>query len=86
MSLKITTLLLLVTFSTFAQKVKVPVDTTSTSTHSVTIKGKTIPYKAELGFQPVWDESGNPVATLNYTYYSRTDIKDDQTRPLDNKL
>ena len=82
MSLKITTLLLLVTYSTFAQKVKVPVDTTSTSTHSVTIKGKTIPYKAELGFQPVWDESGNPVATLNYTYYSRTDIKDDQTRPL----
>ena len=80
----LSTLALLVCFTstTIAQQVKAPVDTTITSTHSVTIKGQNIPYKAELGFQPVWDNSGNPVATLNYTYYTRTDIKDNQTRPL----
>ena len=74
--------LLCFTSTTIAQQVKAPVDTTITSTHSVTIKGQNILYKAELGFQPVWDNSGNPVATLNYTYYTRTDVKDNQTRPL----
>ena len=86
MNLKTTlsALALLVCFASAlrAQQVKAPVDTTITSTHSVTIKGQNIPYKAELGFQPVWDNSGNPVATLNYTYYTRTDVKDNQTRPL----
>ena len=65
-----------------AQQVKAPVDTTMISKHLVRIKGKPVPYTAELGFQPVWDASGNPIATLNYTYYSRTDIADNQTRPL----
>ena len=86
MNLKITFFKSLLAFGFFttltAQKVSVPVDTTIISNHSVAIKGKTIPYQAELGFQPVWDDMGNPVATLNYTYYSRTDIKDNQTRPL----
>ncbi len=72
---------LLITAS-YAQQVKAPVDTTMISKHSVSIKGKNIPYAAELGFQPVWDKSGKPVATLNYTYYSRTDISDNQNRPL----
>ena len=74
MNLKTTlsTLALLVCFTstTIAQQVKAPVDTTITSTHSVTIKGQNIPYKAELGFQPVWDNSGNPVATLNSVSYT----------------
>ncbi|RXG15593.1 carboxypeptidase C (cathepsin A) [Leeuwenhoekiella aestuarii] len=86
MNLKITFFKSLLAFGFFttltAQRVSVPVDTTIISNHSVAIKGKTIPYQAELGFQPVWDDMGYPVATLNYTYYSRTDIKDNQTRPL----
>ncbi|MAW94694.1 MULTISPECIES: carboxypeptidase [unclassified Leeuwenhoekiella] len=68
--------------TSYAQQVKAPVDTTMISKHSISIKGKTVPYSAELGFQPVWDKNGNPVATLNYTYYSRSDVSDNQTRPL----
>ena len=63
-------------------QVKVPIDTTIVTTHTTTIKGKTIPYTATAGFQPVWDDEGMPIASLLYTYYKRSDIKDDQSRPL----
>lgn len=66
----------------FAQQIKVPVDTVITTKHEVTIKGSNVPYTASTGFQPVWDDKGNPIASLYYTYYKRSDIKDDQTRPL----
>ncbi|SHI61928.1 S10 family peptidase [Aquimarina spongiae] len=75
-------LLLLLVVTLNAQHVKVPIDTTIVSNHSTTIKGKTIPYKATVGFQPVWDENGIPIASLCYTYYKRSDIKNDQNRPL----
>ena len=65
-----------------AQDVTVPVDTTIVTKHTAIIKGATIPYTATVGFQPVWDESGAPIASLLYTYYKRTDIKNDETRPL----
>lgn len=52
------------------------------STHETTIKGKRIPYKATAGTQPVWNEEGEPIASLFYTYYERTDISDKTTRPL----
>ncbi len=65
-----------------AQKVEVPVDTTVVTNHSTVIKGKTIPYKATVGFQPVWDENRTPIASLCYTYYKRSDIKNDENRPL----
>src|SRR5690606_33599051 len=39
-------------------------------------------YTATTGTQPVWDEEGNPTATLFYTYYQRSDIKDRSKRPL----
>ncbi len=66
----------------YAQQVTPPIDTTIVTNHSTTIKGKTIPYKATVGFQPVWDEKGMPIASLCYTYYKRSDIKNDQNRPL----
>ncbi|WP_031425040.1 S10 family peptidase [Flavimarina sp. Hel_I_48] len=65
-----------------AQQVKVPIDTIITTQHTATIKGSKVPYTANTSFQPVWDEKGNPIASLYYTYYKRTDIKDDQARPL----
>ena len=67
---------------TFAQKVKVPVDTTVVTNHSVTIKGKNINYSAQTGMQPVWDDQGNPIASLYYTYYKRSDLKNTENRPL----
>jgi len=50
--------------------------------HSVTIKGQAINYTATVGTQPVWNEDGMPIAALSYTYYERSGIKDNSTRPL----
>jgi len=52
------------------------------TSHSVTIKGQTVPYTATAGTQPVWDEDGKPMASLFYTYYERSDISDKESRPL----
>ena len=65
-----------------AQKLKVNVDSSVTTSHVVTIKGKLVPYTATVGTQPVWNNSGNAVAGLLYTYYQRTDVKNTDTRPL----
>lgn len=48
----------------------------------VTIKGNRIPYEAMAGTQPVWGEDGNPIATLFYVYYRRTDVQDISRRPI----
>ncbi len=61
---------------------KIPVDTTVSSTHSVTVNGERFTYIAETGTQPVWNETGDPIAALHYTYYTRNDIKDRSSRPL----
>jgi len=50
--------------------------------HTVTIKGKTVPYKATTGTLPVWDSEGKAIAGLFYTYYERTDIQNKDSRPL----
>ena len=50
--------------------------------HTVTIKGKTIPYKATAGTLPVWDSEGKPIAGLFYTYYERSDVQNRDSRPL----
>lgn len=50
--------------------------------HKTKIKGDNISYTATIGTQPVWNEEGDAVATLHYTYYKRSGIKDDSTRPL----
>ncbi|GAA4276185.1 S10 family peptidase [Aquimarina mytili] len=78
---------LLIVFAIFpliaeAQKVEIPIDTTITTNHTTIIKGKTISYKAIVGFQPVWNKERKPIASLSYTYYKRTDIKNDENRPL----
>lgn len=71
-----------ISLTAFSQQVKLPVDTMVVSTHAVTINGKNINYTAQTGTQPVWDEKGVPVASLFYTYYKRSDIKNTENRPL----
>lgn len=61
---------------------QVPIDKKVMTEHKAQINGKKIPYRATTGTQPVWDDEGHPTATLFYTYYQRTDIKDDTNRPL----
>lgn len=65
-----------------AQDRKLPVEFTNTTTHTVTINGQRVPYTATAGTQPVWDENGDPVASLFYTYYERSDVQDKSKRPL----
>ena len=73
---------LLISFLSHAQKRKLPVDTIVITNHSTVIKGKKLNYQAQTGTQPVWDDDGNPIASLFYTYYKRTDVKSDSERPL----
>lgn len=61
---------------------KLEIDSKNTTKHSTKINGKKINYTATTGTQPVWDKDGNPTASLFYTYYQRSDIKDNSTRPL----
>ena len=65
-----------------AQDRKIPVDTIVTTNHTTKIKGETVNYQAQTGTQPVWNTEGKPIATLFYTYYKRTDVKNGTERPL----
>ncbi|WP_439151104.1 S10 family peptidase [Winogradskyella sp.] len=82
MKLKLTFLLLAFVSLSFSQNLKIPIDTTIVTTNSITIKGKQINYKAETGFQPVWDDDGKIIASLYYTYYKRTNDSKDNKRPI----
>ncbi|GGK15375.1 carboxypeptidase [Yeosuana aromativorans] len=68
-------------YSVNSQNIKIPADTSVVTTHTVTIKNQLISYKAIAGTQPVWNEKGEPIATLFYTYYERDKV-DKKNRPL----
>src|SRR5690606_30188624 len=65
-----------------AQSVAAPLDTAVTTEHVVTIDGLRVPYRATAGHQPVFSAAGNPIATLFYVYYERSDVRDRTERPL----
>jgi carboxypeptidase C (cathepsin A) len=69
-------------FSLNAQTREIPIDTIVTTNHTTQIKGKPVNYQAQTGTQPVWNDEGKPIATLFYTYYRRTDVKNGSQRPL----
>lgn len=73
---------LFLVFNLNSQDRKIVVDTIVTTNHTTKIKGETVNYQAETGTQPVWNEDGKPIATLFYTYYKRTDVKNGSHRPL----
>ena len=61
---------------------QIDVDSVVTTQHKTTILGHSVKYSASIGTQPVWDNDGNAIATLHYTYYQRMDVKDISRRPL----
>ncbi len=65
-----------------AQDRVLPVDTMIITDHDVTIRGQNVPYQVTTGTQPVWNDDGQVIATLHYTYYRRTDRDDLSVRPL----
>lgn len=64
----------------YQQEVKV--ESAVTTDHAVTIKGQKVAYRATAGTQPVWNDDREPIASVFYVYYERTDVKDRATRPL----
>src|SRR5574344_257751 len=64
------------------EAISIEADSVVVTEHRTQINGQRITYKAHTGTQPVWDENGHPTATLFYTYYQRSDIKDNSNRPL----
>jgi carboxypeptidase C (cathepsin A) len=68
--------------SIFAQGRHIDVESSVITNHTANILGDRFQYSATTGTQPVWDEDGNPIATLFYTYYQRKDIDDIDQRPL----
>ena len=66
----------------FPQDRKLEASSKVVTSHQVTIKNKLISYTATAGTQPVWDKEGKVIASLFYTYYERSDIKDKSNRPL----
>jgi carboxypeptidase C (cathepsin A) len=65
-----------------AQSRSIPADTMVITNHTTTINGVKVAYTATTGTQPVWDEAGEPVATLFYTYYKRSGTGNTADRPL----
>ena len=61
---------------------KIVIDESKTSSHSTKVNSKKFDYTATTGTQPVWDEEGNPIASLFYTYYQRSKVKNRAARPL----
>lgn len=65
-----------------AQKREIKVDGSVTTQHEVIIKGERVPYNATAGTQPVWNDDGDPIATVFYVFYERSDIQDKSRRPI----
>ncbi|MAI37183.1 carboxypeptidase [Alteromonas sp.] len=74
----------LFTFNAIAQEHDraIEIDSKVVTEHETKILGKRVKYSATTGTQPVWNSKDEAVATLFYTYYKRTDVKDDAKRPL----
>lgn len=77
-------IILLVSFSSAAKdhSRKIEIDSSNTTKHSTTINGNKIKYTATTGTQPVWNSDGEPTASLFYTYYQRSGVKNKAKRPL----
>ena len=80
---KYLTFIFLISFiSIQAQDIRIPLDTSVTTNGEVLINNQKITYQAKTGMQPVWDDHGEIIASLYYTYYKRTNIKNSSTRPI----
>ncbi len=60
----------------------IKIDSSVVTEHETKILGKRVKYSATTGTQPVWNSKDEAVATLFYTYYQRTDVKENTERPL----
>ena len=75
-------ILIISIMSVQAQDSRIPLDTTIVTTNEVSVNGQKITYKATTGMQPVWDDHGEVIASLYFTYYQRTNVKNREKRPI----
>lgn len=61
---------------------QIPIESKTVTEHSVEINGETVDYSATAGTLPVWNDEGDPTATLFYTYYQREDVDNREQRPI----
>ena len=66
----------------WSQTRTLPVDTNVTTKHKLTTQNDSFNYTATTGTQPVWDENGDPIASLHYTYYTKDNVGNRSQRPL----
>ena len=59
-------LTLIISLTSLGQR-SIAADTSIITDNTVTINGQKITYQATTGTQPLWDEAGEPIATLHYT-------------------
>ncbi|SNT35602.1 Carboxypeptidase C (cathepsin A) [Ekhidna lutea] len=78
----LTLFLLTCFFFIHAQDRSIPADEVISTNHEITVKGKSVPFKATTGTQPVWNDEEKAIAAVHFTYYERTDIKNKASRPL----
>ncbi|KKL54042.1 hypothetical protein LCGC14_2269350 [marine sediment metagenome] len=82
-SLPITVIALIISTSTLADNQRrIDVDSKVVTQHKAKINGQRFSYTVATGTQPVWDDKGDAVATLQYTYYTRDKVDDRTARPL----
>ncbi|TXG39401.1 S10 family peptidase [Seonamhaeicola maritimus] len=75
-------LVLMSSICAITQSRVIPTDTMVVTSHSSSIKGTSLLYTATTGTQPVWNKKGDAIATLYYTYYERSNVKNRAERPL----
>ena len=81
---KYLTFIFLISFiSSKAQDIRIPLDTTVITNSEVLINGQKITYQAKTGMQPVWNDHGEMIASLYYTYYRRTNFNKNLKKPDD---
>lgn len=61
---------------------RLPVDVSHVHTAQVVIKGASVPYEVTVGTQPVYGDEDRAIASLQYTFYERSDVEDRASRPL----
>jgi len=67
---------------TVAKPAPVPKEESSVTDHTIKIAGQLVPYRATAATMLLKDEKGEPIGSLYYTAYTRSDAKDPSQRPL----
>ncbi|MFU8785427.1 S10 family peptidase [Aliidiomarina sp.] len=63
-------------------QLSIAIETVVETEHRAQINGERVNYKAYAGTLPVWNDEGHPTATLQYTYYERQGVRNQESRPL----